>query len=144
MIHCMRGSVALVLAWCTACVSVPQAGNAVIETERARFAAMTQPDLAALERMLGDDLVYCHSDGVCETKTEFLQTIRTGRIRYRAIEVLDLKPRVLGDAILVNGSVAIEGVMGGQTRQLRISFTDVYARREGRWQLIAWQSTPLP
>jgi ketosteroid isomerase-like protein len=140
----MRGTVALLLAWCTACASLPQAQDAVMQTERARFLAMTRQDMPTLARMLADDLVYCHSDGRCETKTEFLETIRSQRIRYRAIEVLDLKPRVLGDAVVVNGSVAIEGVIGGQPRNVRISFTDVYAHRAGRWQLIAWQSTPLP
>jgi ketosteroid isomerase-like protein len=140
----MRSALALVLLWCTACASLPPPSTAVAELERARFAAMTRPDVNALEAMLADDLVYCHSDGQCETKVEFLETIRSERIRYRAIEVLELRPRVVGDAVVVHGSIAIDGVLGGQPRKLRIVYTDVYARREGRWQLIAWQSTRLP
>jgi len=140
----MRSALALVLLWCTACASLPSHLTAVAELERARFAAMTRPDLNALVAMLADDLVYCHSDGQCETKVEFLETIRSERIRYRAIEVLELRPRVVGDAVVVHGSIAIDGVLGGQSRKLRIVFTDVYAHRDSRWQLIAWQSTRLP
>lgn len=144
MILSMRLLAALSLAWCAACVSAPPPATDIVTLERARFAAMTHQDLEALEPMLGADLLYCHSDGQCETKPEFLETIRSGRIRYRAIEVLELRPRIVGDAVVINGSVLIDGVIGGQPRSLRIAFTDVYARRNGRWQLIAWQSTRLP
>lgn len=112
--------------------------------ERARFEAMTRQDIAALEPMLADDLVYCHSDGICEGKREFLETLRTGRIRYVALAVLELRPRVYGDVVLFNGVVAIEGELGGQTRSFNVAFTDAYARRGGAWQLVAWHSTRTP
>jgi Domain of unknown function (DUF4440) len=115
-----------------------------MQMETERFAAMVRRDVSALEPMLGDDLIYCHSHGECETKTEFLETIRSGRLEYRAIEVLQMRPRVAGDAVVVNGSIGLQGVADGQTRNMRVAFTDVYARRKGRWQLIAWQSTRLP
>ncbi|MGH8309842.1 MAG: nuclear transport factor 2 family protein [Steroidobacteraceae bacterium] len=140
----MRLLAALSLAWCAACVSGPNPSTDIVVVERLRFAAMTRQDVNALEPMLGEDLVYCHSDGRCETKPEFLETIRSGRIRYRAINVIELRTRRVGEAVVINGSVLVDGVIGGQPRSLRIAFTDVYARRNGRWQLIAWQSTRLP
>ncbi|HKZ74446.1 MAG TPA: nuclear transport factor 2 family protein, partial [Steroidobacteraceae bacterium] len=113
--------------------------------ERSRFTAMTAQDVGALEPMLADDLVYCHSNGACETKAQFLETIHSGRIRYQVMKVLELRPRAVGgDAVVVNGSVAVDGLMGGQARSFTIVFTDVYAQRSGRWQLTAWQSTQLP
>jgi hypothetical protein len=137
----MRVSLTLAFAWCTACTSLPASESAVLQLERARFDAMTRQDVRALEPLLADDLVYCHSHGLCETKTEFLESIGNASIRYRSIEVLELRPRALDDAIVVNGTIAIEGVLGGEIRTMRLSFLDVYARRDGRWQLIAWQST---
>jgi Domain of unknown function (DUF4440) len=140
----MRLPLALALAWCTACASFPPSPEAVVDMEKARFAAMVKRDVNALEPLLADDLVYCHSHGLCETKAEFLATIRSGRLAYRAIEVLDLRTRDEGDAVVVNGSIAIEGVMGGETVHMRLVFTDVYAPRDGRMRLTAWQSTRLP
>ena len=34
--------------------------------------------------------------------------------------------------------------MGNEDRQFGVRYTDVYLRRSGRWQLLAWQSTRLP
>jgi ketosteroid isomerase-like protein len=126
------------------CAATPLRFDEVERLERARFEAMTRQDVAALEPMLADDLVYCHSDGSCESKREFLETIRSGRIRYIALEVLELRPRAYGDVILFNGVVAVEGVLGGQTRTFNVVFTDAYARRGDDWQLVAWQSTRKP
>jgi ketosteroid isomerase-like protein len=128
----------------TACAAVEPRLDDLERLERARFEAMTRQDVAALEPMLADDLVYCHSDGSCEGKRELLETIRSGRIRYVALKVLELRPRAFGDVVLFNGVVTIDGVLGGQTRSFNVVFTDAYARRGGGWQLIAWQSTRSP
>lgn len=140
----MRASAALLLAWCTACASLPPPEEEIAALERTRFAAMTRADVAALDAMLGEDLVYCHSTGWCETKTEHLDTLRSGRIRYRAIEPVELRVRALRDSVVVNGTIAVDGTAGGKPVHMRLSYTDVYARRNGRWLLIAWQSTQLP
>jgi hypothetical protein len=132
---------AVASASCAACASLASSESTVLQLERSRFDAMTRQDVRALEPMLADDLVYCHSHGLCETKTEFLGSIGSGSIRYRSVEVLELRPRALDDAVVLNGTIAIEGVLGGETRTMRLSFLDVYARRNGRWQLIGWQST---
>jgi ketosteroid isomerase-like protein len=137
----------LALACLAACAEAPVRpvrADDVAELERARFQAMTRQDVAALEPMLAADLLYCHSDGTCETKAEFLETIRSGRIRYEAMHLHDMQLRAVGDAVVVNGIVAVQGVQGGEARSFFIVFTDIYARRDGRWQLIAWQSTRRP
>jgi len=98
--------------------------------ERARFAAMTRQDIKALQPMLADDLIYCHSNGRCENKAQLLESIRTGRIRYRAVDILSLRPRTAAGAVIVNGSIAV--------------YMGVYVRRDGEWRLAAWQAARLP
>lgn len=126
------------------CTSAPARPADIAALERARFAAMTRQDVAALEPLLAEDLRYCHSNGLCESRAEFLESIGSGSIRYRRIEVLELQPRPAGDAVIVHGTIAVEGEIGGRAARMRLLFTDVYVRREGRWQLAAWQSTRLP
>jgi ketosteroid isomerase-like protein len=112
--------------------------------ERARFDAMTRQDIAALEPMLADDLVYCHSDGSCEGKREFLETIRSGRIRYLELRIIELRARVYGDVVVFNGVASMNGLLGGQPRSFNVVFTDVYERSGSGWQLVAWQSARKP
>ncbi|MEZ5459008.1 MAG: nuclear transport factor 2 family protein [Steroidobacteraceae bacterium] len=140
----------LVLAGCVRPVATPgdaaapDTVAAVEALERQRFAALERNDLPALERALAADLVYCHSTARCETRAEFLAALRDGGMRYRRIEVLELRSRVVGDAVLLHGRIALVAEMAGNPAQMQLVYTDVWARRNGRWQLIAWQSTRAP
>jgi len=112
--------------------------------ERARFAAMTRQDIKALQPMLADDLIYCHSNGRCENKAQLLESIRTGRIRYRAVDILSLRPRTAAGAVIVNGSIAVDGTMDGLPVKMQMVYMGVYVRRDGEWRLAAWQAARLP
>lgn len=130
------------LAGCVTPVATP--GDVVEALERQRFAALERNDLPALEQALAGDLVYCHSNARCETRAQFLAALRDGSMRYRRIEVLELRSRAVGDTVLLHGRIALDAEMAGSTAQMQLVYTDVWTRREGRWQLIAWQSTRAP
>jgi hypothetical protein len=112
--------------------------------ERERFAAMVAVDRGKLDRLLADSLRYCHSNGRCETKAEFVANLVSGQMKYRSIQVLEILPRPVGTAMLVQGRLAIEAEQAGEPLSLRLSYTDVYESRGGVWQMVAWQSTRLP
>jgi ketosteroid isomerase-like protein len=135
------GSLAL-SGWGCSGITAPLAD--IESAERARFAAMTHQDIKALQSMLADDLIYCHSNGRCETKAQLLESIRTGRIRYRAVDILSLQPRTAAGAVIVNGSIAVDGSMDGLPIKLQLVYMGVYVRREGQWRLAAWQAARLP
>ncbi len=136
----------LVLAGCASAANfaTAPAASQVAQLERERFAAMQRNDLAALATMLAEDLVYCHSNGRCESREEFLEALRSGAMRYRRIAVRELRPRQIGDVVLVHGRIALEADLQNAPARLQLVYTDLYARRAGRWQLVAWQSTRLP
>jgi uncharacterized protein (DUF885 family)/ketosteroid isomerase-like protein len=125
-----------------------QADSSAAETaeqvERRRFAAMVAQDMTTLEPMLAQDLRYVHSTGLVEGKPQFLETIRSGRLRYLSIDVRELDVRQYGDAAIITGFIEAKGEAQGNPVDLALRYTDAYVNREGRWQLIAWQSTRLP
>jgi len=49
-----------------------------------------------------------------------------------------------GDAAIVRGRAQMRVHQGGQDLSYPIRFLDVYARRGGDWQLLAWQATRMP
>lgn len=112
--------------------------------ERKRFAAMVAVDAPALDEVLSERLRYCHSDGRCETKAQFLEALQSGRMRYVSIEVLELEPKAVGTAMLVQGRLALAVEQQGQALQLKMAFTDVYESTPTGWRLVAWQSTRQP
>jgi hypothetical protein len=120
------------------------AAGIVEGVERERFAAMVAVDRVKLDAMLADSLRYCHSNGRCETKAEFVGNLVSGQMKYRSIQVLEILPRPVGTAMLVQGRVAIDAEQGGQPLSMQLTYTDVYESRGGVWQMVAWQSTRLP
>jgi ketosteroid isomerase-like protein len=116
----------------------------VEQVERRRFAAMVAQDIAALEPLLASDLTYAHSNGEFENKAEFLETIRSGRLRYEAIDVAELSVREYGNVAIVTGLIVVQARAGDQPVKLNVRYTDAYVSHDGRWQLVAWQSTRLP
>jgi hypothetical protein len=94
--------------------------------------------------MLADDLIYCHSNGRCETKAQLLESIRTGRIRYRSVDILSLRQRTAAGAVIVNGSIAVDGDMDGEPIKMQMVYMAVYVRRNDQWRLAAWQAARLP
>jgi len=134
----------IALAGVCACATTAPASLAGIEdAERARFAAWVKGDVAAIAPLLAEDLRYCHSTGVCQTKAELLQAMGSGSTVYRGIDVLEMHPRSADGAAIINGVAAIRVESNGNPLALKVAYTDVYVKREGRWLLTAWQSTQL-
>ena len=52
--------------------------------------------------------------------------------------------QVHGDCAVVTGQVRIELLSGGQPKKLNSRFTNVWVKGRQGWQMVAWQSTPLP
>ncbi|MFZ4534648.1 MAG: nuclear transport factor 2 family protein [Alsobacter sp.] len=117
----------------------------MLSLEAERFRMTAARDIAGVERVLDDELSYCHTTGRCETKAEYMANLRSGRTRYHKIEVLSSRVRYYGDVAVLNGQISIDVEAGGQSvKGLKMSYTDVYRRKEGRWLMVAWHSSPLP
>lgn len=108
--------------------------------EAKRIDCMVRRDLDALAPMLADDLSYSHSSGRTDTKASFLELVRKGH--YLGVEFPTSTVTVSGDAAIVRGLARMH-VTGDTGAELRypVLFLDVYVRRSGVWQLLAWQAT---
>jgi hypothetical protein len=134
---------ALMLISVNACVSTaPASLDGIEDAERARFAAWIKGDVAAIAPLLADDLRYCHSTGVCQSKAELLAAMGSGNTIYKAIDIVEMHPRSAGGAAVINGVVSIRVEDKGKPLAFKAIYTDVYVKRDGRWLLTAWQSTP--
>lgn len=118
--------------------------EAVKASELRRFEATTGKDYKTLATLLGDDLVYTHSSAAVDSKASYLESLTSGRVTYKVIKPTDLQVRVFGDLAIIHGVAAMNVDANGQAIVNTLRFTDVWARRDGRWQMIAWQSTRLP
>jgi hypothetical protein len=119
----------------------------ILDIESRRVKAMVQRDLAALDGILADDLTYTHSGGRIDDKASFLALIEDTESSYLGV---DFYPGVevipCGDgAVLVRGKAQIRLERAtGEKPSYPVWFVDVFSKRDGRWQLVAWQATRAP
>ena len=119
-------------------------GQMVIELDKKRMTAMAQKDIASLNELIADDLIYTHSSARLDTKQSLIGNMESGSTVYTSVVPSDVKAQDLGDTVVLTGSCRIGVNSGGRANSFGVRFTDVYAKRGGRWQMVTWQSTRLP
>jgi len=118
--------------------------NTIKQLEDQRYAAMCAADAATLDKLLADSLVYTHSYGGADSKASYLEGIRAKKWVYRKIERPVENIQLHGDCAVVTGRVKIELLSDGKPKTLNSAYTDVWIKGAKGWQMVAWQSTPLP
>ena len=116
----------------------------ILALEDKRYAAMTTNDLAALEALFHDEMIYTHSSAVVDTKASYLEALRSGKTRYKTAKRFEEKVRFAGDAALVTGRAEFEVELNGAPKTLRLRFLNVWTKTPAGWKFIAWQSCSLP
>lgn len=119
--------------------------NAIEALDAERSAATIAADLKALDRLVGDDLRYVHGSGADESKAQYLERLGNGYYDYQSLKPGKRDFRVLGDLVLVNGDIEIDVIVDKtKHKQFTSRYLQVWAKRAAGWQMISWQSTPLP
>jgi hypothetical protein len=116
----------------------------ILGLEDRRFGAMIARDFAALDKLVHDQLLYTHSSGVTDSKASWLESMKSGKVKYKSVNCSERTVRFFGDVALMNGRAAIEVEIGGQPKSLRLLFLNAWTRTPKGWQFVAWQSCPQP
>lgn len=109
----------------------------VAEMEARLRAAMLAGDVAALDELLDDDLVFTDQNGRRLGKADDLAAHRSGLLRLDRIEAADAIFRVEGDTALVAVRVELAGSYAGQGFSGAFAYTRVWLRRGGKWRIAA-------
>lgn len=125
---------------CSGTITVEDA----LKAEQDRYAAQMKGDVPAMQRLIGDDLVYIHSSTVQDTKASFIESIRSGNVKYRKMKRGDVKVRTYGCIAIVSGGASFDVTVKGEDRTLSLLFHAVYAKRAAGVQFVSWQATKLP
>ena len=125
-----------------------QGGSASVEDqlkkmEKDRAAAVVKADVATLEKLTSDDYILINANGELSDKPTTMNNIKTGVIKLTANEVSDLKVRVYGNTAVVTGKSTAKGTIGGRELKGPVMFTRVYVKKDGKWQSVAFQQTPI-
>ncbi len=118
--------------------------KAIEEADARRCKAALDKDAATLRELLGDDLLYVHSSATAEDKATYIERACTGYYDYQGITQIRRSFRSYGDVVLVDGDVRIQVVVKSGAKDFVSRYLQAWTRRDGRWQMVSWQSTPIP
>ncbi len=116
----------------------------VLGFEARRCEAMVAADFGALDRLLSDALTWTHASARQDDKASFLAGLRGGHTRYLEIRRSEERVHLHEKVAVVTGIADMRASIDGTERQLRNRYTNMWAKSDEGWQMIAWQSTAIP
>jgi len=115
--------------------------QALIQLENDWGAAAKSKDKAWFERTFAEEYTAIGSSGKMRNKTEDIAETMSSSDTLTTDEASDMKVRVYGDAAVVTGRLHQAGKGKDGSFDRNYYWTDTFVRRDGRWQVVATQST---
>ena len=120
-------------------VLVGSADAEIVALEADLRRAQLDADVATLDRLIADELLFTGPDGRLGTKAEDLAAHRAGVVRIRAHEPEELRIRAAGDTVRI---VALQTRLMVEANGTPVSgtyrYTRVWAREQGGpWRIVA-------
>ena len=116
----------------------------LLKLEEAFAEAIVKNDLEVIGRLVADDWIIIDPNGEIVDRTRFFEVIKSGALAHDMMESEDFRVRVYGDSAVVTGVIRTNGKFMGQEFSTQERATDVFVRREGRWQCVLTHLTRLP
>lgn len=101
--------------------------NAILDIHHKKFRWMEQQLTDSLTVLLDDDVYYIHSNGWKESKHEVLDNIKTGKLRYINVQVIEADVRIKESTAVVTGKGIFSVSMEGKPLEINLYYTEVYA-----------------
>jgi ketosteroid isomerase-like protein len=122
----------------------PVTQKEALAAEGVRYAAQMKNDFAAMEKLFGDDLVYSHSSAAVDNKKTYIESMRSGRVRYVDMKRGDTVVRTYGCVAVLTGRADFKTTSEGQDTSAQLRFTTIWVKRGDGLQFVSWQSTRVP
>lgn len=100
--------------------------------------AMLNSDVAVLDDLIADDLVWTMHTGFVGSKQDDLEAHRTGIFKYTKLDISDRQIHPFSDTcVVVTLKAEIAGTLNGQPFSEPYRFTRVWLYRQNCWQIAA-------
>jgi ketosteroid isomerase-like protein len=111
--------------------------------EDKRYRAMIAGDVAVLDDLCSDDLIYTHSKADYDDKQSYLRKVGTRYFTYLEITHPADRILVVNGAALVTGRMTAKVLVAGTIVQVDNRYLAVWVREPDAWKFVAYQPTPI-
>jgi hypothetical protein len=106
--------------------------------------AMLTSNVATLDELIADTLMFTMIDGSVLGKEDDLATHRSGALKIVALEPSDQRVQMYDDVAIVAVRMRMRGTYAGADFEGVNRYTRVWLRTRGHWQIIAGHVSPVP
>jgi len=121
----------------------PTAESAVIAREQEWADAVKTQDAGKIDRIQADEFVFTDPAGRTWTKTRGLDSIKAGDLVIDSFELTDVQVKIYGNMAAVTFAITWNGNFRGNDISGLQRMTDVWIKRDSRWQCVASQATRI-
>ena len=121
-----------------------EAEEELLTLEKAFADAIVRNDLEGIARLVTDDWIIIDPNGEIVDRARFFEVIKSGALTHEMMESEDFRVRVYGDSAVVTGVTRTKGKFMGEEFSTQERATDVFVKRDGRWQCVLTHLTGFP
>jgi ketosteroid isomerase-like protein len=122
----------------------PKAGQELQILAQLWADAVKHQDVEKIDRMQAEEYVFTDPAGQVWTKARELDTIKSGDLAIDSFELSEVTARLYDNTAVVTLRIAWHGQFRGNDISGPQRMTEVFVKRDGRWQCVASQATRIP
>lgn len=116
----------------------------ILDKEAELRQAQLDSDVAALERLIDDRLIFTSFDGTLATKDHDLSLHRSGRLRITRMKPIERRVLHLGETSIVSVKMDAAATLDGTEMTSMLRYTRVWHKRNGEWRIVAGHMSTAP
>lgn len=120
--------------------------KAVEAAERAWGAGVVAKNYPVLEKVLADDLIYSHSNGLVDTKRSYIDSLKSGKSEYYQVKYESIRVKMLDATTAMafcRAYFQTKAADGGK-QDMTLALLHVFKKKGADWQLVGHQSARMP
>lgn len=115
----------------------------LIATVERLHKAMIDAEPTVLSDLVSDKLSYVHSSGAVDTKTDFVEKIKSGKSDFVTINISEQVVAVSKKTAVVRHRLDATTNDGGKPGNVQLRIMQVWQKMNGGWKLLARQATKI-
>ena len=118
----------------------------IVASERAWAQAPVKGDAVGMARLMSDDYVEIAMETapgtskgswVTTSKAEWVELVRSGREKYKSVDLRNIKVHLHGDVATVTGEYTQTGTNDGKDISASGFYVDTWVKKNGNWQVVS-------
>ena len=107
----------------------------IITLHKKKFDWLISKQYDSLSTLFNDNIVYIHSNGWIENKTEIIADLKSGKLNYKRVDVSEAKVHLSKNVAILTGKGVFFVTMDNKDLEIKLLYSEVYIKEKGKWLL---------